>query len=82
MKKLFFHQLRVLRVSVAAILYPDILRAVIMKRSSNIAPGHLSTSYFNGSQCERNSMMMMLRSLGTSLLELAQSRFDGCSACK
>ena len=55
--------------------------AVFMKRSTNIAPVSLSTSYFTGSLWEGISMMTLM-SLGTSLPELTRSRFMGCLGYK
>src|SRR4030065_1173986 len=48
--------------------------AVFMKRSTNMAPVALSTSYFTGSLWDGISMMTLM-SLGTSLPEVTRSRF-------
>src|SRR5512139_32598 len=45
-----------------------------MKRSTNMAPVSLSTSYFTGSLCEGISIMTLI-SLGTSLPDVTRSRF-------
>src|SRR3569623_2466408 len=47
--------------------------AVLMNRSTNMAPESLSTSYFTGSLCEGISMITLM-SLGTSRPEFTLSR--------